>query len=180
MLDAMVGFTTTSPISVTPPWSSALALVRGAHDLAGLRVAYVVDIAAIGVDDEIARICRSAAEALRDAGALVSEIGLDLSEGREAYKTLRGVWMVGQQLERLEQIDRLGANLAGNIRDGLSVTVRDIAEAERIRRKLWLDVCAVFRDFDLITTPMSPVPPYRVTMNYPEFVGGPGSTRLVA
>ncbi len=172
MLDAMAGFTTASPISVAPPWSSVLDIVTQAQDLEGVRIAYVADLAAIGVDAEIARICRAAALALGDAGAIVHEIELELSEGRGAYKTLRGVWMVGQQFERLEHLDRFGPNLAGNIREGLAVTARDIAEAEYVRRRMWERTSSVLASYDLIVTPMSPVPPYPVTMNYPELVGG--------
>jgi amidase len=172
MLDAMCGFSDTTPISVAPAWASAHDVVRGTHDLAGVRVAYVADLAAIGIDEEIEAMCRSATLALCEAGAQVEEIAFDLSEGREAYKTLRGVWMVGQQFERLHLIDRFGANLAGNIRDGLEVTTREIAAAEAIRQRMWNTARAVLRRFDVIATPMSPVPPYPVTMNYPELVGG--------
>jgi amidase len=179
MLDAMAGFTDSNPISVTPPWTSVRDAVRGAEDLKGLRIAYVADLAAIGVDGEIARLCRSAALALGEAGATVTEIELDLSEGREAYKTLRGVWMVGQQYERLHMVDRFGPNLAGNLRDGLKVTARDIAEAEAIRQRMWNKTRAALRRYDAITTPMSPVPPYSVTMNFPELVGGRQLTNYI-
>ena len=171
MLDAMSGFTEQCAISVGPP-GSALAAVTQADDLSGLRIAYVKDIAAIGVDDEVEQLCRSASFALVDAGARVEEIGLDLSEGREAYKVLRGVWMVGQQLHRLHLVDKFGPNLAGNIREGLEVTSRDIAEAERTRHAMWNKACAVFTDYDIILTPMSPVPPYPVAMNFPDMIGG--------
>src|SRR5262245_51219267 len=61
MLDAMVGFSRLSPISVAPPWQSAFAEVERAADTRGLRVAYASDIAGIGVDAEIDAICRRAA-----------------------------------------------------------------------------------------------------------------------
>jgi amidase len=44
-LDAMVGFSRLSPISVAPPWSSALAEVERCKDVRGLRIAYASDIA---------------------------------------------------------------------------------------------------------------------------------------
>src|SRR4051794_8601966 len=69
MLDSMVGLSRLSPISVAPPWASALAEVERARDAKGLRVAYVPDIAGIGVDAEIDSICRAAAQRLRNAGA---------------------------------------------------------------------------------------------------------------
>lgn len=172
MLDAMAGFTASSPMSIAPAWASALDIVRKANDLNGVRVAYVADLAVIGIDEEIARICGSAALALRDAGAHVEEVALDLSEGREAYKVLRGIWMVGQQYERLHLLDRFGANLAGNLRDGLAVTARDLAAAEAVRQRMWNRTRMVLAEHDVILTPMSPVPPYPVAMNHPELVGG--------
>src|SRR5580700_829854 len=51
-LDAIVGFSRISPISVAPPWPSALAELEGRDDIKGLRVAYVSDIAGIGVEAE--------------------------------------------------------------------------------------------------------------------------------
>ena len=57
-LDAIVGFSRISPISVAPPWPSALAELERRDDIKGLRVAYVSDIAGIGVEAEIDTICR--------------------------------------------------------------------------------------------------------------------------
>src|SRR3954469_19172361 len=101
MLDSMVGLSRLSPISVAPPWASALAEVERAEDAKGLRVAYVSDIAGIGVDAEIDSICRAAAQRLRDAGAEVEEIAFDVSDGRGPYQAWRGLWMVGQQYANL-------------------------------------------------------------------------------
>jgi amidase len=73
MLDALVGFSRLSPISVAPPWRSALAEVEACQDARGLRIAYVTDIAGIGVARGIVALCRQAALALKDAGAAVEE-----------------------------------------------------------------------------------------------------------
>src|SRR5262249_60111405 len=61
VLDAMIGLSRLSPISVAPPWPSALAEVDRCEDASGLRIAYASDIAGIGVDAEIDAICRQAA-----------------------------------------------------------------------------------------------------------------------
>ncbi len=53
MLDALVGYSRLSPISVAPPWQSARAIVAGAQDLKGLRISHVSDISGIGRDPEI-------------------------------------------------------------------------------------------------------------------------------
>src|SRR3954469_7759390 len=85
MLDALIGFSRKSPISVAPPWASARAIVAKASDVKGLRIAYVSDISGIGVDPEIDAICRATAHSLRDAGAKVEEIKFDIADGKAPY-----------------------------------------------------------------------------------------------
>jgi amidase len=171
-LDALAGFSRISPISVAPPWKSALAEVEACNDAKGLRIAYVSDIAAIGVDSEIDAICRATAQSLRDVGASVEEISFDASEGRDAYQTWRGLWMVGQQFANLDHLEEFGANLKGNVKAGLKVTPLDFAKAEQTRHKLFLRFCDLFERFDLLLTPASPVKQYPVEQNFPTEING--------
>ncbi len=113
MLDAMVGFSRLSPISVAPPWQSALAEVERRTGAKGLRIAYAPDIAGIGVDAEVEALCRKAALRLRDAGAIVEEIDFSASDGRAPYQVWRGLWMVGQQYQRLSELEQFGEALQG-------------------------------------------------------------------
>ena len=121
-----------------------------ARDAKGLRVAFTRDIAGIGVDSEIEAICRKAANQLREQGATVDEIEFDLSEGRGPYKTWRGVWMVGQQIANLGQLDAFGENLKGNVKSGLTLTTTDIATAERTRFALFQKMRGLFERYDLL------------------------------
>ncbi|MDB5642362.1 MAG: amidase [Hyphomicrobiales bacterium] len=172
MLDAMVGLDPTWPISAAPPWASALDIVNATADAKGLRIAYVSDIAGFGVDDEIDAICRAAAMKLADDGAQVDEIKLDLTDGFAAYKTLRGEWMVGQQIERLDFIDQFGANLSGNVKAGLALSVLDTAKAELVREQMWAKFRAFFADYDFLITPCSPVAPFSVDEKFPTEING--------
>ena len=137
MLDAMIGFSPISPISVAAPWQSALAELERREDIKGLRIAYVSDIAGIGVEAEIDTICREAAAALGKSGAHVEQIAFDASAGRAPYQIWRGFWMVGRQYERLAQIDAFGANLKGNVEGGLKLTATDFAAAEQVRMAIF-------------------------------------------
>src|SRR6478736_4978619 len=172
MLDSMVGLSRLSPISVAPPWASALAEVERAQDAQGLRVAYVPDIAGIGVEAEIAAICRRAAERLRDAGAAVEEIAFDVSDGRGPYQAWRGLWMVGQQYANLSELERFGPNLRGNVQAGLKVTAVDIAAAEHKRLEVFHRFRKLFERFDVLLTPAAPVKPFPVEMNFPTEING--------
>jgi amidase len=172
MLDAMVGFSRLSPISVTPPWQSARDAVARATDARGLRIAYASDIAGIGVDSEIDVICRQAAERLRDAGAAVEEISLDVSDGRPPYQTWRGAWMVGQQFANLSRLEEFGENLKGNVKRGLGITALDLAAAEQKRLEVFHRFGALFERYDLLLTPAAPVKPFPVEMNFPTEING--------
>jgi amidase len=171
-LDALVGFSRISPISVAPPWQSALAEVEACNDAKGLRIAYVTDIAGIGVDSEIDDICRKTAHSLREAGASVEEIAFDASEGKAPYQTWRGLWMVGQQFANLAHLEEFGANLQGNVKAGLKVTPLDFGAAEQVRQKLFLRFRDLFERFDLLLTPASPVKQFPVEQNFPTEING--------
>ena len=172
MLDALVGFTRASPISMAPPWKSARAIVADAKDLKGLRIAYVSDIAGIGVEPEIDAICRATAYALRDAGAAVEEIAFDISDGKGPYQAWRGLWMVGQQFANLDRLEEFGVNLKGNVKAGLEVTPLDFAAAEQQRAAIFQRFAKFFESYDLLITPQSPVKQFPVEMNFPTLING--------
>jgi amidase len=172
LLDAMTGLSAKSPLSVAAPWKSARERLAKARNLKGLRLAYAPDIAAIGVDAEIERVCRTAALDLRSAGATVEEIEINFSDGRDAFLALRGEAMVGNHLERLERIGELDDNLAGNIRAGLALKIGEIARAEHKRAEIWHRWRALFERYDLVLTPAAPVPPFPVEKSHPEVIEG--------
>ena len=172
MLDSIVGFSRVSPISVAPPWASALDEVERAADARGLRVAYASDIAGIGVDAEIDTICRAAALRLREQGAQVEEVAVDVSDGRDPYQTWRGLWMVGQQYRNLGELERFGQNLRGNVQAGLKLTAIDIAAAEDKRQEVFHRFRALFERFDVLLTPAAPVKPFPVEMSFPNEING--------
>ncbi|MFN3658039.1 MAG: amidase [Pseudolabrys sp.] len=172
MLDAIVGYSRISPISVSPPWKSALTEVAASRDARGLRIAYVSDIAGLGVDSEIDAICRKTAMALKEAGASVEEITFDASRGRAPYQTWRGLWMVGQQVTNLARLEEFGPNLQGNVKAGLKLTAVDYAKAEQVRAELFQRFRELFERYDLLVMPSSPVKQYPVDQNFPTEING--------
>ncbi len=172
LLDAMTGLSAKTPLSCAAPWKSAHARVAAAKDLRRLRLAYAPDIAGIGVDAEIERVCRKAALDLCDRGASLEEIDINFGDGRDAFLALRGEAMVGNHLDRLERIGEMGDNLAGNIRAGLALKITDVARAEHKRAEIWHRWRALFEKYDLVLTPTVPVPPFPVEKNYPDVVQG--------
>lgn len=138
----------------------------------GARVAYCADLAGMGVDAGVEEVCREAAFALGGAGAAVEEIDLDLSHARRAFLDLRGQWMVAHHQDRLDRIDELGPNLAGNIRAGLATTAGQLGRADHVRSELWHRFAELRRDFDYLLTPTTAVPPFPVDQSHPTEIAG--------
>jgi amidase len=171
MLQAVAGAGWDAPLGLPMTGRDFPAAVRAGVPR-GLRVAYAADPAGIGVDPEVESTCRDAAFALRDGGAAVGEVSIDLAFARPAFLALRGLWFVTHLHEHLAERDRLGPNVAGNIRMGLETTVEQLAEAERVRGRVWTLCRDLFSRADCIVTPCMAVPPFPVEQNYPETIAG--------
>jgi amidase len=171
MLDAVAGPSEVVPI-VQPVSGRQFvdAVQRGIRR--GLRLAYCPDLVGIGVDPQVEAACRAAAFDLRQAGAVVEEIALDLRAGRDAFLALRGYWFVTHMQARLEHLDRFGANVAGNIRSGLGAPVLSLGAAEQVRGRIREQVLELLHRYDHLLTPAMAVPPFPVEQNYPDTVAG--------
>ncbi len=171
MLAAVTGPSRMSPLRQPIDGRDFVGTVKAGMP-GGTRLAFCADIAGIGVDEEIQRLCRAAAEELGQAGATVEEVDLDFAYGWDAFLALRGLWMVATQYSRLDRIDELGDNLAANVRAGLETTTEQLAAAQRVRARLWADTYALFERFDFLLTPCMAVPPFPVEQSYPKTIAG--------
>jgi amidase len=171
MLQAIAGPARETPLT-QPIAGRDFVTASQMRDLAGLRVAYCSDVAGIGVEGPVDAACRHAALALREHGAIVEEVTLDLSAGRKAFLQLRGQLMVTAHLDRLDKLDKLGPNLAGNIRAGLAQSPRDVALGERGREQVRATLRDLFQRFDALALPTAAVLPFPVEQNYPETING--------
>ena len=123
MLQAVAGPSDLSPMAQPAAGRDFVAAVK-AGVRRGLRIGYCSDIAGIGVDPDIERVCRAAAFNLKRMGLEVEELDLDLSPGRPAFLALRGLWFVAQMFPRLDKRDRFGANVGNNVKSSLEVTTK--------------------------------------------------------
>lgn len=171
MLQAVCGPSAWSPLSQPTSGRDFVAGVR-ARVGHGLRLAYCPDVAGIGIDPDIERVCRRAAFGLTEIGASVEEVEFDLSFARAAFLAVRGLWFVTQMQPRLDRISHFGPNVAGNVRAGLGTTTQQLSAAETARGHLWHRFREFFERFDHLVTPCMAVPPFSVEQNYPETVGG--------
>jgi amidase len=168
MLEAIAGPCDHSPYAQPIQGRSFVAVAADRKPIR--RVAYCADVAGIGVDPDVERVCREAAFALKDRGIAVEEIDLDLSAARPAFISLRGLWFVTQMFSRLDMQDRFGANVGNNVRSGLEVSTKDLAAAEHYRGRLWHQFREFFGEYDHLLTPCVAVSPFPVEQNYPDTI----------
>jgi amidase len=171
MLQAVAGRDPGAPLSQSVHGRDFAAAVREAEPR-GLRVAYCSDLAGIGIDREVERVCRDAALALQGAGAEVEEVQLDFAYGRPAFLALRGYWFVSMLHPQLEHLDRFGVNVGNNLRAGLGTAVEPLGAAEQARRRIREEFIHLLQRFDVLLTPTMAVPPFPVVENFPLTVGG--------
>ena len=177
MLQAIAGPSEYSPFA--QPVEGRDFVRRAQVPRKNLRLAYCADIAGIGVDPGIERVCRSAAFSLERDACSVEEIQLDLSAGRQAFLSLRGLWFVTHMFSRLDMRDRFGPNVANNVRSGLDVSSKEIAAAEAYRGHLWHQFRKLFKEYDHLLTPCVAVPPFPVEQNFPETIAGKPMTTYI-
>jgi amidase len=178
MLQAVAGPSEYSPLAQPSAGRDFAAAVRSGMRK-GARIAYCADIAGIGVDPDIERVCRKAAFSLKDSGGVVEEIDLDLAEGRPVFLSLRGLWFVSQMFPRLDKRDQFGPNVANNVKSGLDVSAKDLAAAENFRGRLWHQFREFFARYDYLLTPCMAVPPFPVEQNYPDSIAGKAMTTYI-
>ena len=171
MLQAIAGPSPYAPLRQTLAGRDFVAATRAGPDKR-LRLAYCPDIAGIGVDPDIEKVCRAGAESLANDGHEVEDIQLDFAKARDAFLALRGYWFVAHMYERLGHIEEFGVNVKNNTRAGLSGSALDLGKAERVRSEIWHRFRVFFETFDHLLTPTMCVPPFPVEENYPATVAG--------
>jgi amidase len=171
MLQAIAGPSPHSPLRQPAAGRDFVGAARSGPQRS-LRLAYCPDIAGIGVDPGVEKVCRDATAKLADEGHAVEEIELDFGKARDAFLSLRGYWFVSHMFERLGHIEEFGINVRNNTKAGLNCSTAELGAAERVRSELWHRFRVFFESFDHLLTPTMCVPPFPVEQNYPETVAG--------
>lgn len=169
-LDAMAGDHPRDPISRPPP---AIPFRQQAQaGGAPGRVAVILDVGFMPLAREIADLVRAAGARFAEHGATVDTIPFDLTEARAVFQTLRAHLYAGNHAEKLAaHRDKLKPDVIWNIEKGLAQTAEEVQAAERARARLYARFTGLFDRYDLVLTPVTPVPPFDVDRRMVDRVG---------
>lgn len=158
MLEACSGYDPRDPLARhlirrTPAWSPATALT-------GWTVAYSPDLGFADVDDEVAAICRDAAEAFAELGAHVIEADPGWTNVNEAMWT--GLWVPGlaglrDMLDWPAMRGQLNDELIDLVLAGDDLSAADVARGEALRGAVWDAFAAFMSTHRLLLSPTTAV-----------------------
>jgi amidase len=172
LFDAQTGFHPDDPLT-QPGAHPSFAAAAGAPRRPA-RIAYSADLGiATGIDDEVREICRAAAEKIARAGVAVDEKHPDLNDAARTFLTLRGAVYVARHGARLEQYrDVLKPEIVQNTEFGLSLSAKDVVDAEVAQGEIVRRVAAFLEDYDALVCPTVLCPPFDANQRYPQALNG--------
>jgi amidase len=174
MLAVLAGPDDRDPSSLPEPAHDFVGAGRPAGTLAGRRAAYSPDLGGlVPVDPEVARLAEAAARVFERLGCAVEEACFDPSDLREIIAGTRAFGMVARYADRLDAFRaRMTPQLINQVTDALTLDVRAIARAERLRTAYWQQVRRFLERYDYILTPTVGVPAFRLDQPLPATIGG--------
>lgn len=142
-------------------------------ELGKLRVAYTADFGACDVDDDIRASFNEKIKAMRHLFARCDEVSLDLGEVHRAFDVLRAEAFVAGMKEAYEKDpDSIGSNPRANYEMGAGMSLLDSAWAQAEQTRILQRFQAVYKDYDLLLSPTTPVSPFPWTMPFAKVVQG--------
>ena len=169
--DAMVGHHPLDPMSLPAPAISFSEAVAQAH--LPKKIAFSMDLGITPVDSQVRQVVMEAVNKIEQAGVIVEEVSPDFSDLNEIFHVLRAFSYgasFGPMLAQHE--DKLNQDVVWNTRQGLALTMEDLANAEAKRLALIIRVAQFFQQYELIICPATVVPPYSLDNRYVEQCDG--------
>ncbi|WP_067461128.1 amidase [Actinomadura macra] len=172
LLSVLAGPDPRSPIALETPGAAFAGPLDGG--LAGMRLAWSPDLGGtVPVDPAVTGVLEPAVKVFADLGGTVEEACPDLSGADEVFRTLRA-WQWDLSLGPLLETrpDDLKPALRENIEAGRALSGGDVGRAEVLHTALFHRVRAFFGRYDALLLPVSQVPPFDASAEYPQEVAG--------
>jgi aspartyl-tRNA(Asn)/glutamyl-tRNA(Gln) amidotransferase subunit A len=155
MLAVLAGPDDRDQRAAPPPAEDWLDVRRG--DIVGLRVAWSADLGRAEPDEAVRAACAMALAALRDLGAIVTEVGPVIEP---LIADFADYWIAGfaDRLRTIPVADRdlLDPGFRRLAEQGLAVGLEAVVAAETKRMALGRRFAELLRDHDLLATPSTP------------------------
>lgn len=172
MMDVLAGPDERDPSSVGGKKVSYRRNIR--RGLGDLHVAWTTRLGEAVVEPEVRGALESAAGIFNDLKCHVEEVEIPLPSLHDAFQILFAADCAAAVGERLEGWrDRLDPGFARLVEIGLLASAADYVRAANRCHLLWPEFFQpFFRKYDLLLTPVLPVPPFPLGVDWPREVAG--------
>lgn len=144
-------------------------------DLGRLRVAWTTDFGQCPVSAEIRGVMRRRMDAMRHLFHRVDEVAMDFGEADRCFDVVRALNFVARYQDSYQKDrEQLGPNIRANYEIGAAMSLADAAWGHAEQTRIFRRFQEVYRDYDLVMAPTTPVTPFPWTELYlGELEGGP-------
>jgi aspartyl-tRNA(Asn)/glutamyl-tRNA(Gln) amidotransferase subunit A len=141
--------------------------------IAGLRVAWSLDLGYAQVEPDIAELTTAAARRFEDLGCNVEEAHPELADPWELIDVLFAMGQAGGVADRLDEVrDQLDQGRLKIIERALSWSAIDVQRAMSKRDEYWDGMRAFFERYDLLLTPAVPLEAFKAGLDFPTTING--------
>ena len=176
MLSAVAGPDPRAPLSLPDPGGVFGRPLE--RDFGGVRVAWSPDFGGVPFDPRVPAALAPARDGLEALGCEVEDAAPDMDGAAEAFDRWRAWYFElnwGPLLDRHR--DRMKETVIWNIEQGRALGAPDLAEASRRWTALLRRARTFFGRYEFLALPVSQVPPFDITQEYPtEIAGAPMRT----
>ncbi|MFO7482477.1 amidase family protein, partial [Oceanibaculum nanhaiense] len=142
-------------------------------DLGRLRVAWSADFGQCPVSSEIKQLMRGRMKAMGHLFRSCDELDFDFGEADRMFDVVRGQsYLARYHHSYNNEREKLGPNIVANYEIAAAMSLADAAWAHSEQTNLFRRFQALYRDYDLILAPTTPVSPFPWTQLYLEELEG--------
>jgi Asp-tRNA(Asn)/Glu-tRNA(Gln) amidotransferase A subunit family amidase len=171
LLSAQAAMDDCDPLSY--PVDGRAFAVPEPRDLASLRVAYTEDFGVSPVDRPIREVFGKRIQAMRHLFRSCDEVTFDMGEVDRCFDVIRAQNYALRYREAYEKDpNSLGPNLRANYELAAGMSLGDMAWAHTEATRIFRKFQEIFRDYDLVLAPTTPVSPFPWTQLYLEEMDG--------
>ncbi len=142
-------------------------------DLGKLRVAWTTDFGQCPVGAGIRAVMRERMASMRHLFAAADEVDFDFGEADRCFDVVRAQNFLARYMDSYERDrEKLGPNIRANYEIGRAMTLSDAAWAHAEQTRIFRRFQQMFRNYDLVMSPTTPVSPFPWSQLYlPELEG---------
>ena len=165
LFGAQLGVDDRDPLS--QPLDAVAASASRPLDLSRLRVAWTTDFGQCPVASDIKQVMRARMKSMSHLFLSCDEIDVDFGEADRMFDVIRAQSYVARYKHSYDtEREKLGPNIVANYELGAAMTMADAAWAHTEQTSLFRRFQALYRDYDLIIAPTTPVSPFPWTQLY--------------